>query len=182
MVNVRKATMDDCAAIARVQVDSYRTAYAGIFPQEYLDGFTYAEQEQDWRELLSSRRDDILLVAETDSSEVVGYALGRPGPTGIAPYDCELVALHVRRAVQRQGIGGRLMAATVRALCQRDCESLMLWVLAENPARRFYERLGGQLLSRTQIALGAVEVAYGWRDMESLVAGCEVSAAIPIPN
>ena len=47
MVEVRRAALDDCATIARAQMDSYRTAYAGIFPQEYLDGFSYEEQEQD---------------------------------------------------------------------------------------------------------------------------------------
>jgi hypothetical protein len=53
-VNIRKAKAKDCACLARVQVDSYRTAYLGIFPQSYLDLFSYEEQEQDWRDLFSS--------------------------------------------------------------------------------------------------------------------------------
>jgi GNAT superfamily N-acetyltransferase len=143
MVTIRTTTLDDCAAIARVQVDSYRAAYAGIFPQEYLDGFTYEEQEQDWRELLSSGGEDIVPVAEADGA-IAGYALGRPEPVGITPYDCELVALHVRRERQRQGVGGALAAAMADALRAKGCKSMMLWVLAKNPARRFYERLGGR--------------------------------------
>lgn len=169
MVAIRNATLDDCPAIARVQVDSYRTAYAGIFPQEYLDGFTYKEQEQDWRGLLSSGSDDILLVAEVDGS-ITGYALGRPAATGIPPYDCELLALHVRRERQRQGIGTALAAAMADALRGKGCKSMMLWVLAENPSRQFYERLGARLLPQTQIANGAVEVAYGWKNVERLSA------------
>jgi len=32
-MKIRKAIESDCPGIARVQVDSYRTAYAPIFPQ-----------------------------------------------------------------------------------------------------------------------------------------------------
>ena len=51
-MHVRKAEVEDSAGMARVQVDSYRTAYAGIMPQDYLDHFTYEEQAQDWRDFL----------------------------------------------------------------------------------------------------------------------------------
>jgi len=33
---VRNATFADCAAIARLQVNSYRSAYASLMPAEYL--------------------------------------------------------------------------------------------------------------------------------------------------
>jgi ribosomal protein S18 acetylase RimI-like enzyme len=125
-MQIRKVRMQDCASIARVQVDSYRTAYAGILPQEYLAHFSYTEQEQDWRDLLSSEQRDILSVAETGAGEIVGYALGRPGQSDIVPYDGELAALHVRRPYQRQGIGRRLVAAIAKQLGRRGCSSLML--------------------------------------------------------
>lgn len=166
---VREATPSDSAALARIQVDSYRTAYAGLFPQAYLDQFTYEEQEQDWRDLLSSTTDDILYVAEAGAGDIVGYALGRPGSSDVPPYESELVALHVQRAHQGRGIGRRLVAAMARQLQKRGCKSLMLWVLEGNRSRQFYERLGGQLLDERQtIEGGAVEVAYGWPAIERL--------------
>ncbi|MFN2283450.1 MAG: GNAT family N-acetyltransferase, partial [Anaerolineae bacterium] len=91
-MNIRRAKFEDSAGIAHVQVDSYRTAYAGIFPQAYLEQFTYEEQTQDWRDLLSAESEDVLYVAETDAIAIVGYALGRPGLSDIPPYDSELVA------------------------------------------------------------------------------------------
>ena len=36
MIEVREAVPEDSPGIARVQVDSYRTAYAGLFPEPYL--------------------------------------------------------------------------------------------------------------------------------------------------
>jgi GNAT superfamily N-acetyltransferase len=167
---IRKAQIEDSAGIARVQVDSYRTAYAGIFPQSYLDRFTYEEQEQDWRDLLTSEARDVLYVAEADAGEIVGYALGRPGMTGIPAYNSELVALHVRRTHQGQGIGRRLVGTIAEQLKRVGCTSLMLWVLEENPSRLFYEQLGGELLPERQVTHGAVEAAYGWAHIESLCA------------
>jgi hypothetical protein len=34
MTTIRPATLQDCPALARLQVDSYRSAYAGILPLE----------------------------------------------------------------------------------------------------------------------------------------------------
>jgi GNAT superfamily N-acetyltransferase len=167
-VEIRRARDEDCAGLARVQVDSYRTSYAGIFPQSYLGAFTYEEQEGDWRDLLASGGDDILFVAESDSGEIVGYALGRPGSGGVQPYDSELVAWHVRRLYQGQGVGRRLVAAVAEQLKSQGCHSLMLWVLEANPTRAIYERMGGRLLDAQQMSQGAVEVAYGWPDIERL--------------
>jgi len=167
-VRIRQATIEDSAGIARVQVDSYRTAYAGIFLQAYLDGFTYEEQEQDWRDWISSSSEDLLYVAELDTGEIVGYALARPDRGAVSPYDSELIALHVRGPYQRQGLGRRLVAAVAKRLAQRGSRSLMLWVLEENRARGFYERLGGQLLDERQVSGGRPEVAYGWSAIEVL--------------
>ncbi len=169
-MRIRKAKVDDSAGLARVQVDSYRTAYAGIFPQSYLDRFTYEEQEQDWRDLLSSDSTDELHVAETETGEIVGYALGRPGATTVPPYDGELVAVHVRAAYQAQGVGHELVAAIAEQLRQAGCTSLLVWVLEKNPARLFYEQMGGELLDQRRVYEGAVEVAYGWANIESLCA------------
>jgi GNAT superfamily N-acetyltransferase len=156
-----------------VQVDSYRAAYASFLPQDYLARFTYEEQEQDWREWMSAPSQDLLYVAEDDSGEMVGYARGRPGLTGIAPYDSELLALHVRYKHQRQGIGRQLVTTLAQEYRQRGCSSLLVWVAEKNPARRFYERLGGVPLGEQTIHLGKgditlVEVAYGWPHIESL--------------
>ncbi len=174
-MNIRKATLEDSPGLAKVQVDSYRAAYAGIFPPSYLAHFTYEEQEQDWRDLLASEPADILLVAESSSGETVGYALGRPGLTDIPPYDCELVALHVRQASQRQGIGQQLIRDIARHLQQLGCVSLMLWTLEYNSVRLLYEQLGGQLIGEKEwdenesYGVHVKEVAYGWPHIQSLV-------------
>ncbi|MBN1875258.1 MAG: GNAT family N-acetyltransferase [Anaerolineae bacterium] len=179
MVNIRKANIKDSTGLAKVQVDSYRRAYAGIFPQSYLDHFTYEEEGQDWRDLLSSETEDILYVAATDTGEIVGYALGRPGPSDIPPYDSELVALHVHHSYQRQSIGKQLIAAIAKQLQQKGCTSLMLWTLEKNLVRSMYERLGGQAIGvkdwggNEEFGIEVKEVAYGWLNIENLITATE---------
>ena len=54
---------------------------------------------------------------------------------------------------------------------QAGMPSMLIWVLAKNPSRAFYEALGGQRVYEKQIVIGGetlVEVAYGWRDIHSL--------------
>ena len=51
---------------------------------------------------------------------------------------------------------------------------MLLWVLAENPSRGFYEALGGAEVRQQTITIGGrelVEIAYGWRDITPPIAG-----------
>ena len=171
---IRDARTEDAAALAHIQVDSYRTAYAGILPADYLANFTYEEQAQDWRDLLADPGSNILLVAVGAGGELLGYVLGRPGREQLPPYESELAALHVRRSFRKQGVGRELVAAMAHRLEQAGCASLALTVLEQNPACAFYERLGGRLVGRLEKPLGdddapfiAVERIYAWQDIRT---------------
>lgn len=40
MMHIRKAAVEDAAAIAKVHVDSWRTTYKGIMPSDYLNSLS----------------------------------------------------------------------------------------------------------------------------------------------
>ena len=143
-MNIRLATPADSAGIARVQVDSYLNTYAQIFPKKYLAHFSYEEQEQDWQDWFAAHQHP-LFVAVTAQDEVAGYALGQQNAKEIIPYQSELVALHVRATDQHQGLGRGLIGAVSQALAAQGFKSMFLWVLAENPACKFYEKLSNIL-------------------------------------
>jgi hypothetical protein len=56
---IRPAQMDDAFAMARVHVDTWRTSYVGIVPDEHLAGLSYERCQANWIEHLSRRRDGI---------------------------------------------------------------------------------------------------------------------------
>jgi len=180
MVQIRNAQLVDCPGIAQVQVDSYQTAYAGLFPEPYLAQFSYEEQTQDWREWLTTLSDEVLLVAVSPKEPVLGYVLARAGQDIYPGYDAEIMALHVRRSYQGRGIGSALLKAAVVQLLEWECRSVMLWTLQGNPIRQWYERLGGKVLGEKSYLVGGweiVEIAYGWETISSLLPECESDAA-----
>jgi hypothetical protein len=62
----------DADGLARVQVDSYRSAYAGIVSETYLAQFSYDEQARDWRDLLAAETGELLFVAADENGEIAG--------------------------------------------------------------------------------------------------------------
>lgn len=171
-MQVRPARVADSGAIARVHVDSWRTTYAGLMPDEVLAGLSYERRAQAWREVLSGiGGGDITLVAEADPAGVFGFASGGPERENDAIYRGELYAIYLLAEHQGQGVGRQLVSAFARELVARGMNSMLVWVLAGNPARGFYERLGGTWVREKPITLGGatlVEVAYGWQDIRPL--------------
>jgi ribosomal protein S18 acetylase RimI-like enzyme len=171
-IAVREARKDDVAAIARVHVESWQTTYRGIIPDQVLDSRSPEQRAQRWAStLLNPSSTEFVYVAEDGSRRVVGFASGGPERTGNPQFLGELYALYLLALNQRQGIGRRLTYAAVERLHTMGLTSLLVWVLADNPACRFYEALGGQRVAVQQIELGGIaleEVAYGWPDTTHL--------------
>jgi GNAT superfamily N-acetyltransferase len=172
-MQIREATIADVAAIARVHVESWRTTYKGLLPDDYLASLTYAQREPLWREILSKPVGHSLnYVAEDNPGEIIGFASGGPERSGDPVYSGEVYAIYLLEPWQGQGIGRRLIVTLVRQLIQRGFMSLLIWVMADNPSRRFYEALGGQQVRERREMTGGVEVmdvAYGWLDARMLL-------------
>ena len=173
-IQIRQATPADASAIARVHVDSWRTTYAGILPEKFLSGLSYASRENMWRDSLRSPiHGKGHYVAESCNGDIVGFAVSGPESEGSSEFTGEIYAIYLLAEFQRQGMGRRLFTASCSSLFEAGIGSMLLWVLEENhAARRFYESLGGEVIRRKEINIGGadlVEVAYGWNDIERLV-------------
>ncbi len=171
---IRQATFADALSIAKVHVDTWRTAYRGMVPADYLASMTYEKSEQSWVGHLSEgeSQNTWTYVAVDEAGKVVGFVSGGMGRDNDPVYKSELYAIYILSGYQGLGIGRLLMLALVEKLVQRGFESMLLWVFADNPSRRFYEALGGQLVKKNQFELsGAMieEVAYGWLHIRALL-------------
>ena len=79
-IRIREADPIDAGAIARVHVDTWRAAYAGILSAEFLAGLSYADREQMWQQALTADRPAMsMLVAETDGGEGCRIRIRCPG-------------------------------------------------------------------------------------------------------
>ncbi len=133
-VTIRSAKVSDAAAIARVDVDSWRTTYAGIVPDHYLDDLSYEQREEVWeRQLVQSENTTFVCIAEDTTEPVVGFPSVGPERSGESSHKGKLYAIYILDSHQRQGIGRRLVSAAAGRLVQLGLESMLVWVLAEKP-------------------------------------------------
>ncbi|GMA50003.1 putative N-acetyltransferase YuaI [Alicyclobacillus contaminans] len=140
---IRKVNPTDAGAIAKVHVDSWRTTYRGIVPDDFLDGMSYAVSEARWRRISAQNAPDYaMFVAEDEDGSIIGFANGGRERSGDADYDGELYAIYLLQAHQRRGIGRALFQNIVQHLVVNGFRSMLIWVLEDNPACRFYESMG----------------------------------------
>jgi RimJ/RimL family protein N-acetyltransferase len=144
-VLIREATPDDAEAIAQVSVESWRAAYGGLMPAEFLDGLSVPEEAAGWGRRLSQpdprgRHTSVAI----DGGRVVGFVTSGPDPHD--PIVGLVFLMYVRPDLWGSGAGDALMAASLRSLQDIGFQEAALWVLEANlRARRFYERSGWTL-------------------------------------
>jgi ribosomal protein S18 acetylase RimI-like enzyme len=165
---VRKAEAADADAIARIYVQSWRDSYAGLVPDHVLVGMSRRRQAADWRGIIAhGRRAQRVMVAD-DAAGVRGFGSAGPARNSGLPHQGELYTLYVDGDRRGEGIGRALLEALFADMADHGMASALVWVLAENPARFFYEALGGRFIARREERLwGTVlrQMAYGWLDL-----------------
>ncbi len=170
---IREATAEDAAAIAHVHVASWRTTYRGIVDQHYIDQLSIAEFAARWETRLSSGDGPSkVLVACSPDGSVVGFASGDKTRDRSIDFGGELFAVYLLEEVQGHGLGRRLVHEIAADLLAQGHTSMCVYVLAENPARRFYEHLGAEFIRDEPHVVGGRSYPacwYGWRDLRALV-------------
>jgi GNAT superfamily N-acetyltransferase len=166
-MQIRPATPADARSIASVHVQSWREAYAGIVPARFLDTLSVERRTMMWLEITTTRAEDsFVYVAEDATAGIVGFASGGAQRDKAIDYEGEVYALYLLQSHQKQGIGRRLLQAVTERLRAEGYQSILIWVLAQNTARHFYEKMGGVYVAEKEIEVGCAmlpEVAYGWR-------------------
>lgn len=174
---IRRARREDAAAIARVYVETWQSAYAGLLPEAMLVGMSDVRQAAWWSRALDDPQEARgIFVADESEAGVVGFGSCGPvrdhpeGLNGTEKRVGEVYTLYVEPDFQNEGHGRRLLEALFKCLRGLGCDTAVLWMLAENPSRFFYEAMGGRVCGqRTDTMAGqdVDEVAYAWRDLEA---------------
>ena len=141
---VREGNEADSEALARVHVESWKSTYQGLVPNEYLNSLDLSARASDFREWFRDPGDRFLLAAFTRENELVGFASGGKEREDPEPQTGEIYALYILKEHQRRGIGRMLFSACLEKIQERGFGRLVLYTLAENPHRGFYASLGGR--------------------------------------
>lgn len=172
---IRHALPTDARQIAEAHVASWRTTYAGAVPADYLAQLSVDAGERQWSERIARTVDPTsracILVAVSPSGDILGFVSVGPRLEGPAGFAGEIYAFYLIEQAQCQGIGRRLLRDGVVYLLSVGMTSMSLWVLAVNPSRGFYERMGGRLIETTVEMIGGAALekcGYGWSDITAL--------------
>ncbi|GAB5468700.1 MAG: GNAT family N-acetyltransferase [Rhodospirillales bacterium] len=170
-VLLRKARPADAEGIAAVHVETWRTTYAGLIPDRYLLDLSPEIQAARWRRLIArpSPKDETLVI-DGGAEGILGFGSSGPARQAGAPARAEIYTLYVAGDRQGRGFGRALLTQLLRGLHRRGFPDAFLWVLSGNPARFFYQALGGQRAGRQDEPFAGTrlsEEAYCWPDLAS---------------
>jgi ribosomal protein S18 acetylase RimI-like enzyme len=176
VIKIRRANPNDASEIGRVYVETWQSTYAGILPDMVLAQMSDVRQAAWWARALGEPGEARgIFVAEDTEMGVVGF--GSCGPVRQMPDGLdgnevrvgEVYTLYVEPDFQNQGLGRRLLDAMFRQLHADGYGTAVLWMLAANPNRFFYEGMGGRTVGAQHDYFGGAsvnEIAYAWRDLE----------------
>jgi 3-deoxy-manno-octulosonate cytidylyltransferase (CMP-KDO synthetase) len=169
-INYRHATREDIPAVAKVHFESWRGSFAGLVPDEFLNRGSVEKRIKAFEEQFDKDSLYEMLVAEDADKGIVGFVdFGEPrGENG---FDAELYAIYFLPEFQRNGIGSHLLRMCRERLKAHGLNSMCLDSLEVSPFRKFYEKMGGEIVGSASHDLGGVEfktVYYGWRDLNEI--------------
>ena len=169
-IGIRLARPDDAADIAGIYVDSWRDTYAGILPATGLLKMSKTEHNAGWtRTIKASNLRSPVLVAADAKNHVYGFASAGASRDRSLPYEGEVYTLYVAPGRTGQGMGMALLSSVFRLFAKSNYRGIVIWALADNPSRFFYEAMGGQLVAERQHPLWGCtmrEIAYGWPNLD----------------
>lgn len=169
LAKVRRARLGDAKAMAETYVAAWRDCYPDLISASYLVGMSAEKEAVSLRRrLATATRTGAMLVAETADGQIIGLAECGQARQPIDAHNGELFILYVHPDAAGKGVGRDLFHAATSQLIQRGINSMLVWVLAANPARWFYQAMGGRPVGHREIPFAGQTlpaVAYGWHDL-----------------
>ncbi len=141
-LEIRSPRIGDAAGAAAVHHRSWVATHTPLVGTDEAARFTLAERITHWQSLLGSQPTNWGALVAIRSEAVIGlveWELGVDADTSFG----EIHAIHVALEARGQGVGRRLLNASVGALRAHGLRRTILWVVEGNsPARAFYEGHG----------------------------------------
>jgi GNAT superfamily N-acetyltransferase len=149
---VRIAEPGDATEIARIQLDTWRSAYAELLPPDVLAALDPAVAAEGWLDTIEHGPATVYVA--TEGAWTVGFCVAGPAPDsetanadGALPADAATVgligALLVEPRWGRRGHGGRLLGTAAAGLRKAGTTRGISWVPeADVVSGAFYRRAG----------------------------------------
>lgn len=166
-IRYREANVAECAAVAKVHVRSWHESFAALVPQSVMERITVERRTNAFEERFQSDSYK-MYVAEVVEQGIIGFAdCGEPRDK-IDNYQAELYAIFLLPEFQGSGVGRRLFSMCVDSVVKSGKSSMYLLAFENSPYRSFYDKMGGQLVSKRPVEIEGTTfnaVVYGWKNL-----------------
>lgn len=173
MPKIREALLQDAETIANIHVSSWKSTYKDLIAEQDLSNITLENRIVLWETILKNPvNGQIAFVVENDEGEVVGFVSGGKERTKNYGYEGEIYAIYLLDGYQGKGFGSMLLHAFAVGMKKAGYQSLLVWVLTQNPSSRFYSKFGADPVEAEKVTIGQgtyEETAYGWKDINKLI-------------
>jgi ribosomal protein S18 acetylase RimI-like enzyme len=142
-VKLRRARLEDAAAVGHIHVESWNVAYRGIMPDDVIARTDLSYRTQFWAERIADAMWPVFLIEEQGAPVAFCQMVPSKDPDDDPTRVGHITSLHVLPALRGRGYGQQLMNHVLAEFHRRNFSDVTLWVLEHNMnARRFYENSG----------------------------------------
>lgn len=135
-----KTTLDRAEDIGYVHAMSWKAAYSGIVPKEFLDIFTPKRRTEVFRKTFPTSKSEYY-IAYVNNNPMGMLVIGKSQDDDANENVCEIECIYLLPEYWSKGYGRQHMDFAIGRLKELSYRRVNLWVLAENlRARRFYEK------------------------------------------
>lgn len=170
-IEIRPGEPDDLMMIASVLVSTWRATFRGVISDAYLDAMKVEDQAIGHARRMRTPGAFLVVAVDLSEERVVGFANYGRARSMPPAFDRELYELYLLPAFHGAGIGSALVRTVASHCLEMQASSLFAWVLAGNPNRAFYERLGARAVGQGRVKVGGEsleQIAYRWDDLAKL--------------
>ncbi len=148
-MRVRTAVAEDSVIVGKVHSEAWKSAYRGIFPDEYIYDDTASKRSEEFLESIKDDSCTYFLLEESDN--VAGIVKTREANNVL-----EIESIYILNEYRGKGVGREFMNF-IKTYGSWSC--IFLWVLESNTnARRFYENNGFVLSGKSRMISRGIDL------------------------
>ena len=166
-IKIREWNHTDAKDIASVQVSSWQSTYRGIISADYLDDLNDPEKLlqriEKWSNILNDPDQRVFVALDTE--KIIWFATCGKS-TELEWYESCISSIYLLNEYQWNGIWSNLFRTCIHHLQSLGYQSMYIWVLADNPAKNFYEKMWGEYKKEIDALIGKEtykEYLYYWQ-------------------
>ncbi|MDQ8735873.1 GNAT family N-acetyltransferase [Paenibacillus sp. LHD-38] len=142
MTEIRWAKLEDARDLGLVHSESYRNAYKGVLPDEFLNQYTPISRERYFYNSLIQGTEHIAITL-VNNKAVGCLMLKACSDNDLQKFSGEISAIYLLQNFRAIGLGSQLLNWGLERLKDLGYSTAVLWVLKENKnAIMFYEKQG----------------------------------------